>query len=132
MRRARFASLGLALLLGACAGHSGGPESGASASRNPELASSDEIRDAQAQGVSNAYDFVMQRHFTWTRAVATSATNQSGGPSVWLDGTRVGTLTYLRQIPLSSVTSMRHLSATQAQGELGLNNTSGAIVVSTH
>jgi len=132
MRHTRLVHLGFALVLGACAGHSGDPASGSEAgpARNPELATSEEIQAAAATGVADAYQFVMQRHYNWTRPQGTSFGVSVPQVTVWMDGQRLGDLTTLRQVLLTGLESIRHLNGAEAQGQLGLQASGGAIIVS--
>jgi hypothetical protein len=129
MRVARPLHLILASALVACA--SGASRLGTSPAHDANVADIAEIRAAQAQGVTTAYDLVTLRHANWMRTTAVNTRGQMSTASVWLDGQRLGGLSSLRSVLLSTVTQIRYLSPSEAQGQFGLNNLGGAIAVST-
>ena len=135
MRRARFALLGLALTLTACSSRGGGTPgdiaSSRSAPRNPRVISTEDIQEAMAQNIGNAYDIVAHYHPQWLQPSITSITGRATDVSVWQDNMRLGGPTALRQVPLSHVVQIRYLTPSEAQGQLGLNNLGGAIVIVT-
>ncbi|MFI5399404.1 MAG: hypothetical protein ACHQ9S_28080, partial [Candidatus Binatia bacterium] len=124
MSRVRFVAFALTLLLTACAGHSGAAGSLAPGN-NPDVATSEEIQAAAESGVRTAYEFVLQRHRAWT------VPQGSFGNviNVWMDGQLLGRLTSLRSLLLTNVSSMRHLSVSEAAQLPG--NSNGAIVVTS-
>ena len=129
MRPLRPALLALVLILPACkSGSSGADTASASAHtepRNPNIITGDQIREAIASGLGNAYDLVARLHPNWMR------TSSSQGVQVWLDGQRYGGVTTLRSVSLTSVTSIRYMGPSEAQGNLGMDNQGGAIVLTT-
>jgi len=125
----RIAALGLILAAGACAGHhaGAGPTPGA---RQRNRISIVEIQEGQAQGTGNAYDLIMRLHPEWLRSL-----NNPGAlpqqPRVYMDNNLMGGLGVLTTLQLSGITGIRYLSPSEAQGELGLDNNGGAIVLYT-
>jgi hypothetical protein len=125
----RLALLALALTVSACksGGASGGDASSASARsapRNPDMITGDQIQEAISNGVGNAYDLVTRLHPNWLRSTG------SRGVQVWLDNQRYGGVTTLRNVSLTSVTSIRYMRPSEAQAQFGLDNQGGAIVLS--
>ncbi|HEY2804578.1 MAG TPA: hypothetical protein VGI92_01845 [Gemmatimonadales bacterium] len=118
------------LALGAgCAGHhpGSGPTPGAPQRNRISII---EIQEAMAQGTGNVYDLIQRVHPEWLR----SLNNVNGfpvQPNVYMDIHLMGTLTVLSQMNLSGLTGIRYLSPSEAQGELGLDNLGGAIVLTT-
>ena len=55
-----------------------------------------------------------------------------GGVQVYMDNVRLGGLSELQAIPMSTVVYIRHFDALQATERWGLNHTQGVIFVSTH
>jgi len=130
MRPLRPALLALAVILPACkSGHAASGDTQSSSSRteprNPNVITGDQIQEAIATGLANAYDLVARLHPTWMR------TTSSQGVQVWLDNQRYGGVATLRTVSLGSITSIRYMGPSEAQGMLGLDNQGGAIVLST-
>jgi hypothetical protein len=98
---------------------------------DPNLITAEEIAAANA---SNLFDAVNQLRPDWMgRGAPTALRGPSvqGGIVVYVDRVREGGTEALRSIPLGLVESVRFLSASQAQGEFGLDNLQGAIQVVT-
>ena len=125
----RLTLLALALTVSACkSGGGGGAAASASARpapRNPNLITGDQIQEAISSGLGNAYDLVARLHPNWMRSTGRQ------GVQVWLDNQRYGGVTTLRSVSLTSISSIRYMTPSEAQGQLGLNNQGGAIVVTT-
>jgi len=126
----RPALLALALTVSSCkSGGSRGDDtrsvSSRSEPRNPNVITGDQIQEAIAGGLGNAYDLVTRLHPTWL-----TSTNRQG-VQVWLDNQRYGAVTTLRGVSLTSIMSIRYMGPSEAQGQLGLDNQGGAIVLTT-
>jgi hypothetical protein len=84
--------------------------------------------------VSNLFDAIRQLRPRWMERGAPTAMRgpqYQGGLVVYVDRVREGGTDALRNIPLGLVQSVRYLTASQAQGEFGLDNIQGAIQVVT-
>ena len=131
MRPLRLALLALALAVPGCktASSAGpdGPQSVSSRSepRNPNIIGGDQIQEGIASGLGNAYDLVARLHPNWMRSTS------SQGVQVWLDNQRYGGVTTLRNVSLTSITGLRYMGPSEAQGMLGMDNQGGAIVITT-
>jgi hypothetical protein len=116
------------LLLAAC---SSNPSPGGTTRTDRRVATEAELREAQNAGNATMYDFVISRHNDWTQPRLTGVRGQMTAPTVWLDRQRLGGIEQLRTIPINIVIEARFLTPPEAQGELGLDNLGGAIVVRT-
>jgi len=117
--------------LGACAsGSSGSTQAGAPSptrSRaNPNVISAEDLAKVD---VSDALQAIqrLRPQFLQTRG-ATSFQNPSE-LVVYVDGSRLGNVSTLRDIPANEVKEIRYLSATEATQRYGTGHASGAIVV---
>ncbi|MBI4502291.1 MAG: hypothetical protein HY700_14170 [Gemmatimonadetes bacterium] len=98
--------------------------------RDPRRITAEEI--AAKQTAQTAYDLVQALRPTWLSSRgATTILLEETGISVYVDGTKRGSIDELRSIPRDQVQEMRFLSATDAATRYGLNNQSGAIEVTT-
>ena len=127
----RIAILAGALAVaGACSAGSGQP--GRTTPRSDEnLITREELATANA---SNLFDAIRQLRPRWMDRggpTALRASESQGGLMVYVDRVREGGTDALRSIPLTMVDSVRFLTASQAQGEFGLDNIRGAIQVVT-
>jgi len=119
----------LPLILSSCAT---GGSTGSSSSANTLTA--DEIAEV---GALTAYEAIELTRRRWLvprtlRAGGTpSMGSDTGGPVVYLDGVRVGTLDELRRIRADRVSMMEYLSPSDATNRFGTNHDSGAILVTT-
>jgi hypothetical protein len=95
---------------------------------DPKVLTADEM---EASGYSDAFSVVqaLRPQWLWTRG--TSTINQTESVKVYLDGSLMGGPDYLRQIPVRSISSIRHLDGLEATNRWGLDHGLGAIVVST-
>jgi hypothetical protein len=125
----------------ACAGASAGSTAGqAGAAASPArhdrtLITADEMSDLQA---SNLYDVVKRLHPEWLtlRNSATvggavsgrTATNEND-VQVFLDTQHAGSSDMLRQMAVTSATSLKFYSASEAQARFGNGNLNGVIQV---
>ncbi len=112
----------------ACSASSGQP--GRTTPRVDEnVITAEELATANA---ANLFDAIRQLRPRWMERGAPQALRGSayqGELMVYVDRVREGGTEALRSIPLTLVESVRYLSASQAQGEFGLDNTFGAIQV---
>lgn len=114
----------------ACSSGSGQPGRTAPSS-DENVITSEELATASA---SNLFDAIRQLRPRWMERGAPTALRgpqYQGGLAVYVDRIREGGTEALRSIPLGMVQSVRYLSASQAQGEFGLDNVQGAIQVVT-
>jgi hypothetical protein len=129
----------LALLLlvtgaGALAGQD--PPSPPKIKRQPNLISAQEIDLVRAE-TSDAYDIVKRLRPQYLRGRgASSFGNAAGGrttaaPKVILDGSPIGEIDALRQIPAMNVREIRYLSSSDATTQFGTGYDGGAVVVLT-
>ena len=138
MRRPTLSvALAMLLLLPGCAGRSA-RGAGAAPSDRRVIAPA-ELQEAMSQNVANVEQLVRTRRPEWLRAtpqqtgvagpMAPRTMTQVSQLTVWMDNQRLGGPDVLRTIPLSSVSEVRLLSASEAEARFGLNNQGGAIVI---
>lgn len=89
------------------------------------------VEEMQASGYSDAFSVVqaLRPQWLWTRG--TTSINQAEGVKVYLDGSLMGGPDQLRQIPVRSISSIRHMDGLEATNRWGLDHGLGAILVST-
>jgi hypothetical protein len=81
---------------------------------------------------SDLYRAIERLRSTWLRPRGQGSVTSNSQVTVFLDGTPRGDVSALRQIPITDVTSVTYLSASDAATRFGtLAGTSGTIVVST-
>lgn len=80
---------------------------------------------------SNAFDLVRQERPGWLRIRGPNSINHNQPLAIYLDGVRLGGPETLTTIPIMAVERMQYLGASEAQTRYGLNNTQGAIAVTT-
>jgi len=93
------------------------------------------LTQAQFDGAHfhNAYEAVQALRSNWLNARPMSPNAWlEGGVQVYMDNVRLGGLSELQAIPMSTVVYIRHFDALQATERWGLNHTQGVIFVSTH
>ena len=129
--RVRPLLLALALPLAACASSGQNPSQSTTPRYDRNLISAEEMTEAAGQNIATVYDLVRTRRPQWLRTNVTGLMGRVSAVSVWVDRSRMGGVETLRNVPLSMAVTVRYLSPSEAQGELGLDNTGGAIVVST-
>ncbi len=108
----------------ACATTSGGTSSTARPRSNPDLITSAEV-DSTAN-LRDAYDLVLRLRPSWISRA------QSGSVLAYLDNTRLGGISALRDVPVVSIGSVRFMDGATATATLpgvGSRIISGAIVV---
>lgn len=106
--------------LAACAG--GGMTSG-----NPDMITSEQIQEAGT--VSNAYTLVQRLRPNWLRTRGRSSVQNPGELIVYVDGSRRGGASALRQINVVNVESMQFMNANQATLRYGSGHDHGVIEV---
>lgn len=121
----------VAAALVAVAGSATGCATGGSGSetrRDQRTLSADEM---QVSGYQDAFSAVqaLRPQWLWTRG--TTSINQAESVKVYLDGSLLGGVDQLRQIPVRSIASIRHMDALEATNRWGLDHGLGAILVST-
>ena len=121
-----------ALLLAACASGTGGANgaSAATARRDPNVITAEEIRTTAAQTL---YDAVRALRPAWmmrSRPTALSQQNQAQ-LLVYVDGTRFGGMESLRRINPGSAQAVRYYSPSSAEARFGPGHLQGAIEVIT-
>jgi hypothetical protein len=87
--------------------------------------------ELRASGYQDAFSAVqaLRPQWLWTRG--TTSINQAETVKVYLDGSLMGGVEQLRQIPVRSIASIRHLDGLEATNRWGLDHGLGAIMVST-
>jgi hypothetical protein len=121
-------SVALALLLSSCA------TGGTSSRSSGNTLTAEEIAEVQALTAYEAIQYARPRWLTprTLRAGGTpSMGSDRGGPVVYLDGVRVGTVGELRRVRADRVTLLEYLSPSDATNRFGTNHDSGAILVTT-
>ncbi|NJD11956.1 MAG: hypothetical protein FIB01_16440 [Gemmatimonadetes bacterium] len=96
--------------------------------------SQDQITAAeiQQQHFSNTYDLISALRPSWLRSRSpTFGTSGQIGVVVYLDGNRLGSADYLRQIAVGQIESARYLNGAEATSRYGTNHASGAILVTS-
>lgn len=123
---ARCLAPALVLLLAACAA---GPAPQPVNVVDRNLITAEEMR---AAGYTDAFRAVQSLRPQWLR---TRGPTSFSGPEViikvYLDGSLMGGPEQLRQITISSISSIRFLDANEATQRWGLDHVNGAILVST-
>lgn len=112
------------MILAACAG--GGAKN--SPRQDQRLLTAEEML---ASGYNDAFSVVqaLRPQWLWTRG--TTSINQSEVVKVYLDNSLLGGVDQLRQIPVRSISSIRHMDGLEATNRWGLDHGLGAILVST-
>jgi len=125
MRLIRLAALATLVAAAACShpAQQQGIANTTSAPRDPNVITELEIRDAVAQNVGTVYDLVVRLHPQWLRSTSSQMVQ------AWQEHQRLGSVTQLRSVPLTAVSQIRYLSPSEAQGQLGMDNQGGAIMV---
>ena len=120
-----------ALALASCGTARPPAESSVRASeRDPRVLTLEDIQEAQQQNIGNVLDMIRRYRSVWLRTVMVQG--RAMEPSAYQDRQRIGTTAAaLRNVPLAAVNRIRYLTPSEAQGELGLDNLAGSIVVYT-
>jgi outer membrane cobalamin receptor len=125
-RHVRLAALPLLLSLSAACFHSvnNRPE------RDRNVILQDEIDAANATDALNLITR-LRGEFLVNRGKVSLSTDASPFPTVYVDGSRYGDATILKQIPASQVATIRLYRAWEAQTKFGNGNAGGVIEVLT-
>ena len=126
MRAHRYLALWALVFALACAGSTGaGPE----ARPSQDLITAEEI---QAQHFANAYDLINALRPNWLRSRSASfGASGQVGVMIYVDGNRLGSADYLRQIAAGQIESARYLNGPEATTRYGTNHASGAILITS-
>jgi len=134
MNYRRFLPLVAAVAIAGC-GSSRSSDESISESRprsiDPHVFTLEDIQNAQQQNVNNVLAMIRRYRSEWLRPILVANTGRMVDPSAYIDRQRIGTVSALVTVPLASATLIRYLTPAEAQGELGLDNLAGAVVVST-
>lgn len=127
MRRLSITNVFLAMALTACASGGGGSGGGSSSSGggNPNLITAEELASI---GASNVYDAVQTLRPRWFRA---RSSNVNDLPAAFVDGMHRGDYRDLNAVPVSNVSSIEYMSASDATTRYGTGYPGGAINVRT-
>ena len=98
--------------------------------RDPNVITQEEIDAAHATDALNLISR-LRGDFLVNRGRVSLSTEASPFPTVYVDGTRYGDATILRQIPASQVSTIRLYRAWEAQTKFGNGNAGGVIEVIT-
>ena len=118
--------LAAATFAGACASSSAASNPSASTRTRSDVISAEELAKVDAP---NAYLAVqrLRPQFLQTRGQTTIM--GSSAIQVYVDGTRMGGVESLQQIPTNDIKEIRWLSSSEATQRFGTGNAQGAIVV---
>jgi hypothetical protein len=119
-----FYLISLAAVLG-CASASGG--SGVRGGGGNVIAE----QELAASNVSNAYEAVerLRPNFLRSRGPSSLRTDVTSLPNVYVGRQKYGDASALRQIPISTITQIRFLTASEAALSYGMDNPNGVIEV---
>lgn len=107
-----------------CAGKTGGD---GTARRDANLITYDEVTETH---FTNAYELINALRPNWLQVRSQSIGGRSAGlPVIYVDGSRMGTVEFLRQIPAGQVQTAQFLRAPEATSRYGSNHTGGAILI---
>ena len=109
-----------ALLLAGCSSRTAPDTSAAPANTN--VLTQEDLQRGQSEGLTNVLAIIRRYRPEWLRPRE---------PSVWMDRIRMGGLSQLGTMTPTLPARVRYLGPAEAQGELGLDNVNGAIVVET-
>lgn len=119
----------IALVIGACAPAGGTTESGVRSRSNRDVITAEEV---QATNRNTVYEVVQRLHPQWLRSRGVATMDPGGaGIVVLLNGSRIGGISALRQIPANGVSSIEYVDGPTATQRWGTGFGHGAIVVST-
>ena len=114
----------------ACAGVGcAGNTAGDGTRRDANLITYEEVSETH---FTNAYELINALRPNWLQARSQSIGTRSAGlPVIYVDGSRMGTVEFLRQIPAGQVQTAQFLRAPEATSRYGSNHTGGAILIVT-
>ena len=118
----------VALMVSACA--SGGASKAAGPSRSQSELAAEEIARA---GFNDAYSTIQSLRPQWlsVRGAVSFSAKGNSTVKVYLDGNLLGTVDNLRQLPTSSIASIKHLDGMEASNRYGLDHGAGAILITS-
>lgn len=120
---------GLALMTVACATKASTPDPTISSAQrgSRDFIGAEEI---ESSGGGNALDFIRKVRPMWLIKRGPQSLQNEGDVIVYMGTARMGGLQALREIPLSSLSSLRYLDVAAANYRFGAGHPYGAIVVS--
>ena len=131
----RYATLGAALWLAACAsagGDTAGSSSSSATSSRPQDRTTLTAETLRAHGGRNLYDVIRQERPHWLNIRGPGTLS---GPVedivIYYDGSRMGGSSFLRGINTDLVEGVRYLSGPEASSRYGLNHQNGAIIITS-
>jgi hypothetical protein len=124
-----WTALVLVAAVTACASSRTGPDDAAvPASGSPSLITRAEIDRAQW---SDVYELVRNLRPRWVKARwATNLPGQTGGVQVYVDGTRLGGIHLLKDLPTAAIDHLEWVDPVSAAGRWGSGHADGVIAVS--
>lgn len=121
-------ALGLtALLSSGCVGAAAGSGALGTAARSRNVITAEEIRAASA---TNAYDLVRGLRPAWLYKRGPQSVTQESDIIIYLDRTRLGDVSALREIPAANLSFLEFLDPAAANFRFGAGHPYGAIVLS--
>jgi hypothetical protein len=125
----RMGLLFLVALSAACA--SGGPsESGEPAPRFDRSTISRE--QLYEQHFDNAYEAVATLRSTWLQTRGPDSFSSPSIVKVYMDANYLGDVSMLRTVPISVISSIRHLDAVEATARYGIGHGAGVVYIATY
>lgn len=113
----------LMVSVAACTGSQASQDSGG----DPSVITQQQIQEAGS--MSNAYNLVQRLRPNWLRKRGPSSVSNPGDILVYIDGSRQGPPSTLRQIDIINVESMEFLSDNEATTRYGSGHDHGVILV---
>jgi hypothetical protein len=113
-------------VLAACSGNTSGAAPKPRTDRS--VLTLEEITKAGAQ---DAFTAVQALRPHWLSTRGTNSVRMPATVKVYLDGNLMGGVEFLRQITVSSISSIRHMDALEATQRYGLDHGAGAILMFT-
>ncbi len=132
MKKIWLMALLSASMVGACA--SGGATAGAGApGRDPNVITQAELARENSPNVYDAIQHLRPEMLRPRLANASSSITSPGDYTVhvYLDNNRLGEISDLRTIPLSTIKDIRYLNPSQAMQRFGSGNSGGVIVLTS-
>lgn len=122
------------LLAGAACGASAAFRGGGAPAEGPRARASritfEEMRQRGQHG--NLYDLISELRPRWLRSQGPDTfIGKPGQVQVHMDGNRLGGVDVLKQLAAAGVTSIEWVAPIEAGARFGLNNSHGAIIIST-
>lgn len=128
MRHSHWVLPVLTLFLIGCATTDADKQRGSRAQLNQITA-----EEIAAINLSSAFDVVQSLRPNWLRerGPVSLRNPQANQVVIYVDGTRLGGMEFLRQIRAGTIASMEYLSGPEATFRFGINHVGGAILVRT-